>query len=154
MQRVVQWSNQILSGIVLQAVNALKTSFSGGQPSFAETVPGSVADCISGLDECQLKWERWQSPFMCVCVCMVRSMGVYPQVRTSSLYTWAFFENCSNLNQTNVSFLNLHSSSTYRETTVLMCPTCVLCPINTLYSIGPLVLYSNSNGPMHITCNT
>lgn len=79
----------MLSDIVLLAVNALKTSFrgGGGQPSFT----GSVADCISEWAECQLKWERWQSLFMCVaegvCACACVSMCV-------RLGEWACIHKC------------------------------------------------------------
>lgn len=58
----------MLSHIVLLAVNALKTSFSAGEPFYT----GSTADYISNWAKCQLKWERWQSLFLCVraCVCL------------------------------------------------------------------------------------
>lgn len=62
---MVQWCSEILADIVLQAVKTLKTSFNGGQPSTTVAIPGSVADCISGWAECQLKPERWQSLFVC-----------------------------------------------------------------------------------------
>lgn len=79
MQRVVQLSSQVLSDIVLLAVNALKTSFSRGQPLFHNACTGVCCRLYVRVGWLPAEMGIVAKPVY-VHACVHGWMGVYLQV--------------------------------------------------------------------------
>lgn len=140
MQRVVQWSNQILSDIMLLT---LKTSFMEGNPLSQGLYQGVLQIVFQG--GLNASWNGKGSKAclcVCVCVCMV---GWVVRVSTSAnLLALSFFKK----------LLNCFSKLTVKRTigwdlVALMSNKCFMFYKYTLLYIHLLMLYSNSSRPTH-----